>query len=105
MTPSSRMSTEAWLFPTASMVGSGEKLGTDPWFTQPAEGCVGSPSSQEQWIYSNLLMTVRKVTICGLREIRMILDHTRTEREKCVTCWSGFLCIVYIDSNRHDSRI
>jgi hypothetical protein len=28
------MSTEAWLFPTTSMVGSGEKLGTDPRITQ-----------------------------------------------------------------------
>jgi hypothetical protein len=25
---------EAWLFPTTSMVGSGEKLGTDTWITQ-----------------------------------------------------------------------
>jgi hypothetical protein len=28
--PSNWLPTEAWLFPTASMVGSGEKLGTDP---------------------------------------------------------------------------
>jgi hypothetical protein len=32
--PNSRMSTGACLFPTASMVGSGEKLGIDPWITQ-----------------------------------------------------------------------
>jgi hypothetical protein len=30
----SRMSTEAWLFPTASMVDLGEKLGMDPRITQ-----------------------------------------------------------------------
>jgi hypothetical protein len=51
---------------------------------------VGSPSSQGQWIRSNLLMTVRKVAICGPCEIRMVLDHTWTERGKRVACWSDF---------------
>jgi hypothetical protein len=37
------MSTEAWLFSTASMVGSGEKLGTDPWITQPGRGLCREP--------------------------------------------------------------
>jgi hypothetical protein len=55
-----------------------------------AVDCVGSPSSRGQWICSNLLMTVRKVVICRPREIRMVLDHIRTEREKRVACWSGF---------------
>jgi hypothetical protein len=36
-------------------------------------------------------MIVRKVAICGPREIRMVEGHTRTEREKHVTCWSDFL--------------
>jgi hypothetical protein len=40
--PSSRMSTGAWLFRSASRVGSGEKLGTDPRITQ-ADGCIGRP--------------------------------------------------------------
>jgi hypothetical protein len=52
--------------------------------------CIGSPFSREQWPGSALLMTSRRVAICGSREIRMVLDHTRTEREKCVTCWSDF---------------
>jgi hypothetical protein len=39
-------------------------------------GCVGSPFSQEQWLCPSLLMTVRKVAICGQREIRMVLGHT-----------------------------
>jgi hypothetical protein len=52
--------------------------------------CVGSPSSQGQWTRSNLLTTVRKVAICGPREIRVVLDHTWTERGKRVVCWSGF---------------
>jgi hypothetical protein len=34
--PSSQLSTEARLFPTASLVVVGEKLGTDPWISQPA---------------------------------------------------------------------
>jgi hypothetical protein len=41
--PSSRMSTEAWLSPTASMVSSGEKLGMDPWITQPGWGLCWEP--------------------------------------------------------------
>jgi hypothetical protein len=48
--------------------------------------CVGSPSSWGQWICSNLLMTVRKITICRPRELRMVLDYTRNERGKCVSC-------------------
>jgi hypothetical protein len=52
--------------------------------------CVGSPSSQRQWICSNLLTTTRKVAIRGPREIRMVDGHTWTEREICVACWSGF---------------
>jgi hypothetical protein len=51
---------------------------------------VGSPFSREQWICSNLLRTMQKVAICGPREIRMVLDHTRTKRGKRVACWSGF---------------
>jgi hypothetical protein len=30
------------------------------------------------------------VDICGPREIRVVLDHMRIEREKCVACWSDF---------------
>jgi hypothetical protein len=52
--------------------------------------CVGSPFSQEQWPCLTLLTTLRRVAICGPCEIHMVLDHTRTEREKHVACWSGF---------------
>jgi hypothetical protein len=37
--PSSRLSTEAWLFPTASLTILAEKRGTDPWTGQLA--CCG----------------------------------------------------------------
>jgi hypothetical protein len=49
--------------------------------------CIGSPSSREQWIYSNLLMTSRKVALCGPCEICIVKSHTQTKR---VACWSGF---------------
>jgi hypothetical protein len=55
-----------------------------------AVDCVRSPSSQVQWIHSNLLTIVWKVAIYGPREIRMIIDHTWTECGKRVVCWSGF---------------
>jgi hypothetical protein len=35
-------------------------------------------------------MTLRKVAICGSREIRIVEGHTRTERGKRMVCWSGF---------------
>jgi hypothetical protein len=54
---------------------------------------------------SNSIGDSRKVAIHGLREIRMVEGHTRTEHRKRVACWSNFPCRVYIDSNRHDSRI
>jgi hypothetical protein len=50
-----------------------------------------SHSSRGQWICSNLLMIVLNVAICGPREICMVLEHTRIERGKRVTYWSGFL--------------
>jgi hypothetical protein len=87
--PSSQMSTGAWLFRSASRVGSGEKLGTDPRITQ-ADGCIGRPFSREQWTCSNLLTIVQKVAICGPHEIRIVLDHMRIERGKRVAYWSGF---------------
>jgi hypothetical protein len=55
-----------------------------------AVDCVRSPFSQEQWLCPSLLMTMRKVAICGLHEICMVLDHTRTERGKRVACWLDF---------------
>jgi hypothetical protein len=52
--------------------------------------CVGSPFPLERWDLSKPVGVSQKVAICGPREIRMILDHSRTERGKHVTCWSGF---------------
>jgi hypothetical protein len=91
--------------PVSLVVGCQQKLGFPPllqWLVRErssvwtrgslsrAGGCVGSPSSWEQWICSNLLMTVRKIAIRGPHEIRMVLNHMWTEHGKCVTCWLGF---------------
>jgi hypothetical protein len=54
---------------------------------------------------SSAIDDVRRVAICGPREICMVLDRTRTEHGKCVACLLGFPCKAYIDSNRRDSRI
>jgi hypothetical protein len=62
--PSSRLSIEACRFPTASLTVMGEELGMDPQtVSQRAVGWVGSRSSREQWICSNLLTTMRKVAM------------------------------------------
>jgi hypothetical protein len=91
--------------PVSTVVGCQQKLGFFPllqWLVRErswvrtrgslsrAEGYIGSPSSQEQWICSNLLTTMRNIAICGLREIHMVLDHMWTERGKHVVCWLGF---------------
>jgi hypothetical protein len=51
------------------------------------------------------LTTTRKVAIRWPREIRIVCDHTRTERGMYVSCWSAFPYMVYINSYRRDSRI
>jgi hypothetical protein len=54
---------------------------------------------------SALLMTTWNVAIHWPHEIRMVWDHTLTERGMRVAYWLGFPCRVYINSNRCDSRI
>jgi hypothetical protein len=51
---------------------------------------VGSPFSREQWLCPSLFTASQKVDMRWLREIRMVWDHTRTERGMHVACWSGF---------------
>jgi hypothetical protein len=54
---------------------------------------------------ADLAGTTWKVAMHWPREIRMVWDHTRTERGMHVVCWSGFPCQVYIDLNHRESRI
>jgi hypothetical protein len=77
--------------PTTSLVGSGEKLATDLRIGQPM--CCGlcrEPFLSGAVALLNSVGVSRNVAICGPHEIRMVLDHTRTECEKRVACWSGF---------------
>jgi hypothetical protein len=69
--------TGAWLTPTALLVGLGEKLGIDPRSVSRRDvDCVGNPFSREQWDPSKSVGVSQKVVICGVREIRIVLDHT-----------------------------
>jgi hypothetical protein len=73
------------------MAGSGENLGMDSQIDRSL--CCGlcqEPFSREQWLCPLLFTMARKVAIYEPREIHMILDHIRTEREKRVAYWSGF---------------
>jgi hypothetical protein len=71
--------------PTASLVCSGEKLGTDPQIGQRlAVDCVGSPSSQEQWACSTLSMTHER------------LPRTETARRKRTVSVRGLAWEAYV---------
>jgi hypothetical protein len=77
--------------PTASLAGSGEKLGTDPWIGQRrAVDCVGSPSSREQWAYSTLLMTRERLPHTGTARRKRTSGVRGLAWEAYVMCWSGF---------------
>jgi hypothetical protein len=68
-----------------------ERMGTDPLVGQPV--CCGlyrESFSEEQWDPAKSIGVSRSVAMCGQREICMVLDHTWTEREKRVACWSSF---------------
>jgi hypothetical protein len=82
---SSLSSIEAWLKPTASLVGLGEKLGIDPRIGQPT--CRGLCHGL---FFLRVVGYSQKIAMHWPREIRMVWDHTRTERGMRVACWSGF---------------
>jgi hypothetical protein len=78
-------------FSPASLVGSGEKLGTDLRIGQPVcYGLCREPFFTGAVTLSSIVNDVQRVAICGPHEICMVLDHTRTESEKRVMCWSDF---------------
>jgi hypothetical protein len=105
--PSSWSSTEAWLKSTASLVGSGEKLGMDPWINQPAQcglcrepifsGAVGSVQFC-RWLMKGCHLRGLSVgSVC-----QAYVD--RRGKHTCCVDWV-FPCRVYIDSNHYDSQI
>jgi hypothetical protein len=74
-------------FSTASLVGSGEKLGIDPRIGQSAYcGLCREPFFLGAVTLSNAVDDSRRVAISGPCEIHMVLDHTRAKREKRVAC-------------------
>jgi hypothetical protein len=92
--------------PTASLVGSGEKLGTDLWFSQPT--CCGL--CQEPFFSG----AVALLNYVGDWETLLYVDHVRyvwswTIRGSSVrSVWRVgrvFPCRVYINLDRHDSWI
>jgi hypothetical protein len=104
--PSSRSSIEDWLCPHCFY----DCLGRETEY-EPMDRSVGV-----LWIVSGALFlgavtllisieTTLNVATRWPREIHMIWDHTRTEREMRVACWSGFPCRMYINSNHRDSWI
>jgi hypothetical protein len=66
-------------------------MGMNPRISQPA--CCGlcrEPFFSGAVTLSSAVDDSQRVAICGLREIHMVLDHTRTEHGNRVACWSGF---------------
>jgi hypothetical protein len=77
--------------PTASLAGSGEKLGMDPRIgKRRAVDCVGSHSSREQWACSTLSMTHERLPRTGTACKKHTSGVRGLAREAYVTCWSGF---------------
>jgi hypothetical protein len=83
-------STDAWLKRIISMAVLGEKLSRVPRATQPGWEVESGVLFLGAVHPSNPVDDSWKVAIRGPREIRMVEGHTRTEREKRVTCWLGF---------------
>jgi hypothetical protein len=86
--PSSQFSIEGWLCPHCFNGWLGRETGYGPADQLDVVLWIGSGAlfSREQWSYSTLLMATRKFAKCGLCEIRMVEDHTWTERGKRVAC-------------------
>jgi hypothetical protein len=77
--------------PTASLAGSGEKLGMDPRIGQwCAVDCVGSPSSQEQWVCSTLSMTHERLPRMETARRKRTSGIHGLAWEAYVMCWSDF---------------
>jgi hypothetical protein len=77
--------------PTASLVGSGEKLGMNPWIGQST--CCGlcwEPFFLGSSVIRPNLSVSRKRLLYVDYMRRMVEGHTQTERGKCVAYRSGF---------------
>jgi hypothetical protein len=105
--PSSWSPTGAWLTPTASLVGSGEKLGTDPWVGQPT--CCGLCRQpfflRRSGIRPNL--STSHEGLLYVNHIKYVWSWTirRLSVESVWHIGQVFPCMMHIDLNRRDSRI
>jgi hypothetical protein len=105
--PSSRLSIEAWVFPTTSLAIVREKLGTDLRIGQPSYCGLcrepfcsgGSGSVQICWRLCERLLYVDHVRYVWSRAIRGLSVESMWHVGRV------FPCRVYIDSNHHDSQI
>jgi hypothetical protein len=105
--PSSRLVTEAWLFPTISLAVVGEKLGTDPWISQLAYcGLCREP------FFSGAMDLFKSVDDCTkgchVRGLSVGSVHQAyVDWRGKHTCRVGrvFPCRVYIALNHRDSHI
>jgi hypothetical protein len=89
--PSSLPLTVVWISPLLLWLRVGGKLAGDPQIDQPTcWGCSQEPCFSGVVTLSNSVDISQKVVIREPREIRMVKDHTWTEHEKRVACWSDF---------------
>jgi hypothetical protein len=77
--------------PTASLAGSGDKLGMDLRIGQQRTvDCVMSPSSREQWDCSTLSMTHERLPRTRTTHRKHTPDVRGLAQEAYVAYWSGF---------------
>jgi hypothetical protein len=105
--PSNWLLTEGGFTPTTSMVGSGEKLGTNPWIGQLAccrlcresffSGAVALPIAVDDF--------VKGYHVRGLPAESMQWAYVDWRGKRMCHIGRIFPCRVYINLNRHDSRI
>jgi hypothetical protein len=104
--PNSLPSIDAWLKPTASLAGLGEKLRWVPWTTQQdwevGSGALFLGSSS---IHPMLLTTYERLLPMGIARKKRTSGVRHLEWEAYVSYGRVFPCRVYIDLNHHDSRI
>jgi hypothetical protein len=89
--PSSLLSSDAWLKPTASLVGLGEKLRQVPRTTQPGwEVESGALFLESSSIHPTLLMTHERLARTGTARRKCMPGVRGLVWEAYVSCWSGF---------------
>jgi hypothetical protein len=105
--PSSRLSTEAWLFSTASLADVGEKLGTDPQIGQlTCCGLCRKPFfSGAVDLFKFVDDCVKGCHIRGLPTVSVHRPYVDWHGKHTCRVGRVFLCRVYIYSNRRDSQI